>query len=552
MTASENVGRDLENFDFEKKVQEIYPAMSEGYDPVMAEAIKREDQVASDVILALCRVDVAHEWVNTLALQLTRAAWGQLGHEVPLEATNGELMVADPRRFLSIYSNYLKEAPETQVARDFFNQKEEELEAAFVLWEAKNSIRPHKTHLPQRLPQPTFMEAKAGAHALSDAPKMRNWISLEATDAWLHCPEGAKHQTRFSPNSLLLSWWGAPQSSRIDQIEEELQNLDFDAVVTYCVTLSGILSDPAARLTISLDNLIKLIGRDEDAKRTREARQEWRRKVWRWLLIFDSLAVVGARPGKNWKEPKVSGEARKRMPAQKLYSRDPLIRIMGTFTTEAGTFDDRKPPVEVTISAGEWLMQFHKNREMLSDFGDVLNIAKIPRGKPSGSWAVCAGLMLQQLWREESSRAELHLVSRGKTDEPKRETLRFRHFTRRELLTKMLRSDHDVNELLSKDNARTRVPTYWKQAIKWLQDSNVIGSYREVEAEDRPNWKSRSCLNWRDAWLDQPLDIRPTDSILNDAIAINKAATKARRRGRVGLAKAQVSHTKLAGTGAKL
>ncbi|RYG64586.1 hypothetical protein EON80_18955 [bacterium] len=207
------------------------------------------------------------------------------------------------------------------------------------------------------------------------------------------------------------------------------------------------------------------------------------------------------------------------MESQALYSWDPLIRIVGRqFTSEKGT-----PPKEVSLVPGEWLMKFHGNREILSEMGNVLQIAQISRGKPSGAWAACAGLMLNQLWREESARAVKSRTSRG--GETKTDVLKFRPFTRRELLAKTVKSDHDVHSILNDQKGRRdRISSYWKDAIKHLTQAGIIGYYRELKA-------SRSS-DWREEWLDQPIEIRPKGEVLENALKINSAATTARRRGR--------------------
>lgn len=374
--------------------------------------------------------------------------------------------------------------------------------------------------LPVQLAQPTFMECRSAVHAISDARDGANWGEVAGALALLHQPEKGSHQVRFEPNHLMLTWWGKAPAD-VTPLRNELSKLEFDAAVTFNVALAGILHDPKARWTVSLDDIIKLIGRDTDARRSTKARQEWRHKVWRWLVIFDSWAVIGARPGR-WKEPAPRGEKRALMPTEKLISRDPLLRIVGTREAEQGSFDKSEPPKEISIVPGEWLMEFHGNREILAEFGDVLSIASIARGKPSGAWAACAGFMLQQLWREEASRAERKRVSRG--GETKEETLVFRAFTRRELLSGTLRSEHDIQELLLDPKSGHRAREYWKGAVKELKAKGVIGFYQE--GKEPPG------NDWRETWLDQPLYIRPKDQRMNDALEISHSASKARARGR--------------------
>lgn len=366
--------------------------------------------------------------------------------------------------------------------------------------------------LPLAVPYATFPEAKAGALAISDGRDRRDWRTVEGAFALLHAPKRATHQVRFEPNNILATWWGESPANA-ESLWEELQKMDMDSVMLYHVALANILFDPKARFTASLDEMIKAIGRDGEAKRSATNRAEWRRKVWRALLLFDSLAIIGARSG-TWREPGSSGEKREKMAGEKLVSRDALFRIIGTRETQ-GSFDNSEPPKEVSLVPGEWLMQFHGNREILSEFGDVLKIAAIPRGQAAGNWAACIGLMLNQLWREKAAKAARKRA--GKV-----ETLDFGTFTRRQLLEKTLRSDHDVSKLLEDPKGRGgRVQDYWREAISKLKKAGVIGHYSQgVETAHG---------DWREQWLDQPLDIRPK-SAMPQALEINASATKARAR----------------------
>lgn len=420
---------------------------------------------------------------------------------------------SDPqnRAHLSAAMNVTTEGAEMGLIFDFRGTNMGIAGANYILSDEPRKPQPRRK-LPLSLAYHTFPEAKAGALAISDGRDGRNWRPIEGTLALLHAPKSAAHQVRFEPNNILVTWWGEPPANA-ESLWEELKKMDMDSVMLYHVALANILFDPKARFTASLDELIKAIGREGEAKRSAEKRAEWRRKVWRTLLLFDSLAIIGARSG-TWRERGSQGEKRDKMAAEKLISRDALFRIIGTRETQ-GSFDNSEPPKEVSLVPGEWLMQFHGNREILSDFGDVLKIAAIPRGKAAGNWAACVGLMLNQLWRERAHKATRKRAGNA-------ETLDFGTFTRRQLLEKTLRSDHDVNEILSDPKGRKeRAQSYWKEAITKLKKAGVIGHYAQgVEPAHE---------DWRERWLDQPLDIRPK-SAMPQALEIKASADKARRR----------------------
>jgi hypothetical protein len=384
-------------------------------------------------------------------------------------------------------------------------------------WLGKNVV-PRGYQLPNELPQPTFIEARTVGTAISDGRDLRDWQRLDGVLAMLHAPKGSTLQTRFEPGRVLLSWWGRP--AEVQLLEAELQNLEFDAVLLFFTSLSLVIEN--GEVDTSIDALIAAIGRDEDARRSQAARKLWRGKLWRWLMLFDSMAIIGARPG-VWREPRSVDSKRPKMPVEKLYSNDPLLIITGQRGTEQPSFDNSAIPKEVSIAGGRWLREFRGNREFLSKLGNVRAIAAIRRGQPSGDWACCIGLILIQLWREQATKASHHII-KDSAGNNKSQTLKFRPFTRRELL-QTWRPDNDVLKILKSDKPH-RAKNYWIAAIQKLRGQGVIGFYKELEP------LSAGRKDWQDKWLEQPLDIRPIGDVRKDTIEINKEAKVAREQER--------------------
>ena len=380
----------------------------------------------------------------------------------------------------------------------------------------------------------TFIEARTMATAINDGTDLRNWKEVEGTLAMLHATTDrhgkvAPLQTRFEPSPALLGWWGrTDDNAEFIQLETELRLLDFESLLQFLTVLGAVLESELLRVTVTIDDIIEAIGRGTDARRSREIRAHWREKVWRALLTFDSMAVFGMRNG-VWREPPNGTGKRARVETEQLHSKDALLRIIGQRGTANSqmSFDNSSVPKEVTITAGPWLEQFRGNRELLADFGHIRTIAAIPRGKPSGAWAACAGLMLQQRWREGAANASVDRVGGDKHT-----SMEFRPFTRRELLLDSWRSAHDVIKILNSDKPH-RAKVYWREAVKLLKEANVIGSYRELKPPPS------KLYNWQDSWLDQPLDIRPSTDLLQNALTIRSSAQEARktRKGRQSAAK---------------
>jgi hypothetical protein len=299
-------------------------------------------------------------------------------------------------------------------------------------------------------------------------------------------------------------------------------------LVTYFVCLSWAIEE--YQVTTSIDNIIEAIGRGKDARRSSKIRKQWRAKVWRWMLLFDSLAVIGARRG-TWREPRDGDKKREKIDPAKLQSQDALLKIIGTRATEQGTFDNSAPPEEVSFVAGPWVNQFRGNREILSQFGNVRAVAAIPRGKPSGAWAACVGFALQQKWREQAAKTPITRITKN---DKKLATQKFAPFTRRKLLSQLWRSDVAPEAILDGDHP-SYAKDYWDAAMGLLKENGVIGYYKEVQPLKTTGY------GWQDEWLDQPLDIRPAGETRKDAMKISQSASAAKRRGRPK-AKAQSTH----------
>ena len=95
-------------------------------------------------------------------------------------------------------------------------------------------------------------------------------------------------------------------------------------------------------------------------------------------------------------------------------------------------------------------------------------------------------------------------------------------FTRRKLLD-LFPPQPTVDELLQGVHPG-RAKQYWRDAMDLLQQQDVVGYYHELE----PLKAGRQA--WADAWLDQPLDIRPSEDGTNAIAEIAGHARKSKRR----------------------
>lgn len=380
-----------------------------------------------------------------------------------------------------------------------------------------------RRRLPEVIPQQTSQEVRSLAVALSDGRALARWEEVLGEVALRHVIAGEPFQIKFSPGAALLGWSQGTLNEEL--LRAELQACDLDTVLLLYETLGTAVaqmsSGEGSYVTLSLDDLISSLGWDKAARRNSDERNRLRLRIWSWLLVFDSLRVIGQRPGR-YRDP----ATRKTLD---LRSDDALLRIMGQrVSDDVRTPDGRPMPLEVTFAPGPWIERHRGNRQILTEFGNVRTLARIPSGKAAGAWARCIGMTLLQRWREGATR-----VVEAKTSDSKGLTtsvIRWAPFSRRALLTGLFCAQPDVVEILT-GNDPSRARDYWNQAIQLLQAEGFISQYKELKPV------SHSRQGWKEEWLDSPLEITPGEEPLAAAREIMKggakaAAKKPTRRGR--------------------
>ena len=370
---------------------------------------------------------------------------------------------------------------------------------------------------PSIIPQQTSQEVRSLAVAISDGRALSHWEEVLGEVALRHVVSGEPFQIKFSPGSSLLTWFNTAIAQ--ETLRAQLQNCDLDTVLLLYEVLGATVlqlsKGGSGSVDIALDDLILALGWDKAARRCAQERNRLRLRVWEWLMVFDSLQVIGKRPG-TYKDP---GTRR----TLDLESQDALLRIMGMRAHSSITAPNGQLlPLEVTIAPGPWIDRHKGNRQILTDFGNVRALARIAPGKAAGTWARCIGMVLLQRWRERAARvmplpcaektSRKATTKRGAPPAPASPSFfGFPHpvmdrnsysFTRRSLLMGLFRTEPDVETILEgHDPGRAR--DYWEQAIDLLQDQDFISRHCELEP---PNWKRQG---WQTDWLDAPLEIVP-------------------------------------------
>src|SRR5690606_5489908 len=107
-------------------------------------------------------------------------------------------------------------------------------------------------------------------------------------------------------------------------------------------------------------------------------RLAWRREVWRYLLLGQSLTNPEMRPGK-FRDPQ-TGELIDTL------SREALYRVFGEQWPAQSALDNSEPPLTVTIGLNPDIDNLVNREDVLTFFGDVMLLAPIPDGQTSGRW----------------------------------------------------------------------------------------------------------------------------------------------------------------------
>ena len=380
-----------------------------------------------------------------------------------------------------------------------------------VLEARANVLAPRKRRrsaLPEAAPQPTYEEAKRFGMAYADGPAGHRWEPISGEVALRHVVLGHSLETKLKAGDS-LDWWGAPAT--VEALQKELAGTGLDSLFALYEVLNLAATTPG-HAVVAIDDLSKATWGRIRGPADRNAK---RRTIYRWLCLFENTSIIGDRTRGKYKDPLT----------KKLLdtvSVDPLFRL-GRKVYEVNNqreFDASEPPLEVTIIPGQWIDKFRGNHGILSDFGNLRQLAEIAPGKPSGDWARSIGLALNQQWRELASYAQV--AHRG---DENTQTVRFPHpFTRRKLLG-MFRPNHSVEAVLGGDDPG-RARKYWDEAIKKLRSVGIVGHYKPLG----PPLKARK--DWQDDWLDEPLDIRPKESGMKAVAGIANAAKKSRKKAR--------------------
>ena len=375
--------------------------------------------------------------------------------------------------------------------------------------------------LPSTLPSYTFPEAREMHRAIGNGRSLKHWAGIDGEFAMRHAIPDETLETKFAPSTRLLEYsqWLTRKSGELtlDLLSNELRRLEFDANLLFSVCLSLVIE--RGSFSASLDELGKALGWQP---KTASDRNEDRLKLWLWLLLFDSLRVIGLRRG-IWRDP----DDKKKL--RDVSSDDDLLHISGTRADMQQRMDN--VPFEVSLTAGPWIEKMRGDKSMLFYLGNIRTLAAKPRGRLPARLAVKIGISLLQDWREKATKKTTRLKLVGDKNRP---SFQFEPITRKELLTVYgQEAAHEIEMLLKSDDPG-RAIKYWDEAIKNLKKWRIVGYCEAIDA------KPVTGYNWQKKWYEgQKLDIRPAQVLVPDIARVHASGQQAEKKRAAGLQQAK-------------
>jgi hypothetical protein len=218
------------------------------------------------------------------------------------------------------------------------------------------------------------------------------------------------------------------------------------------------------------------------------------------------------------------------------------------------SFDADGTPASITFASAGLSRLIARDPASLQYLGNVRDLLALPDTTP-GRWAMSILFALRLHWRLNVRRAVQHLNTGGE-----RAALEFSPIPRRKLFAIMRPDPPSPEDMLDGHDPR-RALGYFDEAMRLLGGHGAslarngrgthvsywrelptkhAGDGRELWELAAPGAKPR-VAEWRDAWLEQRLDIRPGGNDLADLIDLHtraKAAQRGLQRGRTPRASA--------------
>jgi hypothetical protein len=333
----------------------------------------------------------------------------------------------------------------------------------------------------------TSQEMDAWHRAQCAGKTFSGYSIFDQAGAIVHKVSGFPHEIR-----LALTDEERINGLAISYLENLVRAQDADAALATAYIL-GVLAPPSplparalASGWIDFDDVLKKIGWYPQT--TRE-RREMHARIWEFARFGERAQIVGKRTTK-YNNPSTGEEI------------DTTIHgaIWRIFKTE--TPNKRMPgaspetPVRAEIAVSKELTELLTSPKTAQYLHGAEILGAIAGGKPAGAWARVIGLALASFWRRNPRE------SISGTLQP----------TRRELLDHYAAKVAPYEEVLKGSNP-ARVIEYWCGALQVLADAGFIERGGEAAISAKAMRAALPRQNWKDAWLDQTINIEPSETM---------------------------------------
>jgi hypothetical protein len=374
--------------------------------------------------------------------------------------------------------------------------------------EKKPAKRGRPRRLPAAVPQQTWPEFEAVVFGVVRDGKAAGvkWIETPGEVALTHRNPGSDLSLKLGASTI-----DDPQKDYAPLIATSYEDLR-GLLATHAGQCTAYLfnytvaraSEKAGRVTLSVDELVDVSG---PRPRSEAAHRQRRREVWEGLRLFAHIAVHGRRESYA-----NAGEM--------LRTTGPLVAFTERADEGQLSLDGSEPPREVTYVAGPWLERLAAaDPGLLPYFRDVLALARQSDKRASYVWKNAVAWALGQRLRVNAKDAKEKRQGMDAAGKGKLSKLQARDFTRRELLDYLNPEPHYAEVLAGAHPLRA--VALWDTVVGLLrqEQAGIIGAaagdYVEHgpapwrKPKDWPKGKPFKPQGWGDAWLDEPLTMRP-------------------------------------------
>lgn len=374
--------------------------------------------------------------------------------------------------------------------------------------------------LPPELHQQTFAEIRTVQRGLSDGPTAgttgSSWAYSPPERCAIHTvpPKENKDkwplQTRFDPTEIPQKWAiyepSGDEGKDAGALFALLRETGTDAALLMNVAVAAAILTP--KQLYDFDLFVAAAG---EAPRTKDQWREAREKTWLRLRTIMAMRPIGRRIGSYYDR-----HTREHFDLQ---VNDPLLRIVHTVDPVQPPLDS-PTPVAISLDGGAWIEKYRTDARVLTYFGNILKLSQITSGRPSGAWARCIGMNLNQAWRESAKDATVTTRDGGRLVKSAEWA-----FTRRDLLDGMVTvsPEHNYQAMLDSENP-SRARRAFDEAMNILQARGVVGTWRCLS----PKPAGRKA--WKATWLDEEIAAAPGREGAGQAIEIATAHRKAMAR----------------------